>query len=96
VLERNELYGYGVEHETATPARVTVTTRVKAVSAIQVQSPSDDQFAPYRKLIEELRELAAADGTQAPAGHGKAMIKTPSCVPPYEGDSPDREVSTAN
>jgi hypothetical protein len=38
-----------------------MTTPVKAVSAIQVQSPSDDQFAPLRKLIEELPELAAAE-----------------------------------
>ena len=63
-LERNELYGYGVEPQAAGPTRARGTTPVKAVSAIHVQSPSDDQFAPYRKLIEELRELAAAEETK--------------------------------
>jgi hypothetical protein len=48
VLDRNELYGYGVEHQAAGPTRARVTTPVKAVSAIHVQSPSDDQFAPSR------------------------------------------------
>ena len=67
VLERNELYGFGVEHETASPARVRVTTQVKARSEIRVESVSDDQFAPYRKLLEELRELAAAEEPKTPA-----------------------------
>ena len=47
---------------------VTVTMQVKAVSAIHVQSPSDDRFAPYRKLIEELRELAAAEESKSLPG----------------------------
>jgi hypothetical protein len=68
VLERNELYGYGVERQAAGPIRVRVTTQVKTVSAIHAQSPSDNQFAPYRKLIEELRELAAAEEPKTRAG----------------------------
>jgi hypothetical protein len=70
VLERNELYGYSVEHQITDPTRVRMTTPIKAVSAIHVQSPSDDQFAPLRKLIEELRELAAAEEPKALPGTG--------------------------
>ena len=44
-----------------------MTTPVKARSAIHIQSPSDDQFAPLRKLIEELRELAAAEAPKTRA-----------------------------
>jgi hypothetical protein len=35
--------------------------QVKAVSAIHVESPSTDQLTPYRRLLEELRELAAGN-----------------------------------
>jgi hypothetical protein len=48
-----------------------VTTQVKARSEVHVESLPDDQ-APYRKLIEELRETGGG-GTHGPPWHREAM-----------------------
>ena len=53
VLDRNELYGYGVEHEA--PAQViAVQTRVN-LPEVHLASMSDQDLETYRKLLEELR-----------------------------------------
>src|SRR5438876_7944095 len=59
VLDRNELYGYGVEHEA--PAQViAVQTRVNLPER-HLASMSDQDLETYRKLLEELRELLPQD-----------------------------------
>jgi hypothetical protein len=59
VLERNELYGLGVEHEA--PAQViAVQTRVN-MPEVHLASMSDDELAKYKQLLLELRELVAKD-----------------------------------
>src|SRR5712691_2377147 len=50
VLDRNELYGYGVEHEA--PAQViAVQTRVN-LPEVHLASMSDQDLETYRKLLE--------------------------------------------
>jgi hypothetical protein len=62
VLARNELYGFGVEHDAAAPAHLTVTTmQVNALAGIHVESLSDEDLARYQKLLLELRELLPAE-----------------------------------
>ena len=58
-MDRNELYGYGVEHEA--PAQViAVQTRVN-LPEVHLASMSDQDLETYRKLLEELRELLPPD-----------------------------------
>ena len=59
VLDRNELYGYGVEHEA--PAQViAVQTRVN-LPEVHLASMSDQDLDRYWNLLEELRELLPPD-----------------------------------
>ena len=59
ILDRNELYGYGVEHEA--PAQViAVQTRVN-LPEVHLASMSDQDLETYQKLLEELRELLPKD-----------------------------------
>ena len=62
VLDRNELYGFGVEHEAASPAHLTVTTtQVNALADLHVESMSDEELSRYLELLRELRELMPAE-----------------------------------
>jgi hypothetical protein len=63
VLERNELYGYGVEPKAVfNPAQhVNVNTQVNVLPAVRVANMSDQELAKYLKLLEELRELVKVD-----------------------------------
>jgi hypothetical protein len=59
VLERNELYGYGVEHEA--PAQVIAVQPQVNLPEARVAGMSDQELATYNKLLAELRELLPAD-----------------------------------
>ena len=66
VLDRNELYGYGVEHEA--PAQViAVQTRVN-LPEVRLASMSDQDLETYQKLLTELRELLPAEEPETLAG----------------------------
>jgi hypothetical protein len=64
VLDRNELYGFGVEHEA--PAQVIAVQTQVNVPAVRVASMSDAELANYIKLLDELRELVPAEGNPRP------------------------------
>jgi hypothetical protein len=62
VLERNELYGFGVEPPArgACPPSVTVQTQVNLAEA-RVTEMSDADLEAYDRLLTELRELLPKD-----------------------------------
>jgi len=59
VLDRNELYGYGVEHEA--PAQVIAVQTQVNLPEMHLASMSDDELAKYKALLLELRELVPKD-----------------------------------
>jgi hypothetical protein len=63
VLERNELYAYGVEPKASfNPAQhVNVNTQVNVVPELRVEDMSDQDLDRYLKLLDELRELLPKD-----------------------------------
>jgi hypothetical protein len=62
VLERNELYAFGVEPQTRVGFQppITVQTQVN-LPEVHLASMSDQDLETYRKLLEELRELLPAE-----------------------------------
>jgi hypothetical protein len=62
VLERNELYAFGVEPPArgACPPAVTVQTQVNLPEA-QVAAMSDADLDAYDRLLTDLRELLPKD-----------------------------------
>jgi hypothetical protein len=63
VLERNELYAYGVEPKAVfNPAHhVNVNTHVNVVPELRVENMSDQELETYDRLLTQLRELLPKD-----------------------------------
>jgi len=62
VLARNELYGFGVEHQAPFKTGQAITTQTQVnMPEVHLASLSDQELAKYKALLLELRELVPKD-----------------------------------